>query len=88
MVEDFLTSELPTIKAVQGDATYLVWLDLAELHDTGKNVAVKLREKTGLYVSDGGEFGTGGEHFLRMNIACPKSICTDGLNRLKKGIMS
>lgn len=88
MVEDFLASELPSVKAVQGDATYLVWLDLMELHDTGKNVAVKLREKTGLYVSDGGEFGTGGEHFLRMNIACPKSICTDGLNRLKKGIMS
>lgn len=85
-VEDFLAKELPEIKAVKGDATYLVWLDISALSETGRNVAAYLRRKTGLFLIGGDAYGAGGEHFLRMNVACPKSVCLEGLNRLKQGI--
>ena len=49
-------------------------------------IAGKLRELTGLYLSDGVEFGPGGEHHLRMNIACPRALCEDGAQRLIRGI--
>jgi len=86
LVEVFLAKELPEIKAVKGDATYLVWLDISALPETGRNVAAYLRRKTGLFLIGGDAYGTGGEHFLRMNVACPKSVCLEGLNRLKQGI--
>ena len=45
-----------------------------------------LKRNTGLFLIGENVYGAGGEHFLRMNIACPKSVCLDGLNRLKNGI--
>ncbi len=86
LVEDFLANELPEISAVKGDATYLVWLNISSLQETGRNFAAYLRRKTGLFLIGGDAYGTGGEHFLRMNIACPRSVCLDGLNRLKQGV--
>ena len=86
LVENFFAGELPEITAVKGDATYLVWLDISSLKETGRNVAVYLRRKTGLFLIGGDAYGSGGEHFLRMNIACPQSVCLDGLNRLKEGV--
>lgn len=44
-----------------------------------------LRETTGLYLNSGSQYGTGGEEFLRMNLACPRSIVEDGLKRLLEG---
>jgi cystathionine beta-lyase len=87
-VENFLAEELTEISAVKGDATYLVWLDISSLKETGRNFAAYLRRKTGLFLIGGDAYGSGGEHFLRMNIACPRSICLDGLNRLKQGVKS
>ena len=49
-----------------------------------RNLAAFIREKTGLYLSDGEEYGAKG--FLRMNVACPRSYVEDGLRRLEKGI--
>jgi cystathionine beta-lyase len=86
LVENFLATELPEISAVKGDATYLVWLDISSLQETGRNFAAYLRRKTGLFLIGGNAYGSGGEHFLRMNIACPRSVCLDGLNRLKQGV--
>lgn len=45
-----------------------------------------IREKSGLYLSSGEIYGSGGENFLRLNIATPKANLLDGLERLKKVI--
>lgn len=87
-VTEFLKKEVPKIKAVETEATYLMWLDISQVSDSGRKFAAYLRAKTGLFVTGGEAYGTGGEHFLRMNVACPKSICMDGLNRLKAGAES
>lgn len=52
--------------------------------NSSMNLADFIRKETGLYLSDGEEYGEAG--FLRMNIACPKSVLCDGLERLEKGI--
>ena len=39
-----------------------------------------------LFVSDGMQYGPGGEHHLRMNIACPRALCEEGTRRLIKGL--
>ena len=47
-----------------------------------------LRRKAGLFLSDGNIYGGNGRDFLRMNLACPRVTLMDGLERLKKGIIS
>lgn len=86
LVRDFLQRELPQIGAVPSQATYLLWLDCRALPGTAAEVARFLREKTGLVLSAGGQFGGNGGSFLRMNTACPRAVLQDGLNRLREGI--
>ena len=85
-VEDFLLKEIPEIKAVRGEATYLIWLDVSEVKGDVSDFGASLRAKTGLFLSPGYIFGEQGRNFLRMNIACPRSVLMDGLSRLKKGV--
>lgn len=78
---------IPDVSLVRGAATYLLWIDCTKLARGGsRGLAEHIREKTGLYLSAGEEYGKGGESFLRLNIACPRSVLIDGLDRLKKGI--
>lgn len=84
-VQDFLKEQLPAIRLVPGDATYLLWLDCSAVAEDTDAFASFLRERTGLYLSAGKQYGRGGESFLRMNIACPHTVLADGLNRLKAG---
>lgn len=105
----FLTENLPDIKPITADATYLMWLDCRGLkkggshaaHDCGEQENGQgkpcghstekpefcrfLREKTGLFLNDGSQYGMDGEGFLRMNLACPRSLVEDGLKRLLEG---
>ena len=86
LVGEFINQNLPKIKAVCSEATYLVWIDCKSLPGDGETICRYLREKTGLYLSEGRQYGKGGEHFLRMNVACPRSLVEEGLNRLQKGM--
>ncbi len=82
-VIEFLKNNIPDIKLIKSQATYLLWLDCSKLHKHSRELAADLRAKTGLYLSAGGAYGEAGDSFLRMNIACPKTLLNDGLNRLK-----
>lgn len=86
-VKEFLEKELPEIKLVSENATYLLWLDCNGVSgcEDASELAEFVRKKTGLYLSAGGQYGKGGEMFLRMNIACPRESVKDGLERLKEG---
>ena len=86
IVSEFIQNKIPKIKLVKSEATYLLWIDCGEIGLKSDVIARFIREKTGLYVSDGVQYGKGGEQFLRLNIACPKERLLDGLERLKIGI--
>ncbi len=84
--EDYIASDIPELSVVKGEATYLVWIDISALNASSKEFAAFMREKTGLYVSAGSAYGDAGDKFLRMNVACSRSILEDGLGRLKKAV--
>ena len=85
---EFVKESIQQLRVVPSSATYLLWLDCSGLAGTAVGVAEYIRQKTGLYLSEGGQYGSGGENFLRLNVACPRSTLEDGLTRLQKGIMS
>ena len=74
------------MKAVPAQATYLMWLDCREITENVSELCSFIREKTGLYLTDGTNYRGNGGKFLRMNVACSKSILSDGLSRLKNGV--
>lgn len=85
-VYEFVEKEIPEISVVKSDATYLLWLDISKTGLESTEAASKIREKTGLFLTAGSVYGDAGKHFLRMNIACPKTTLEDGLQRLKRGV--
>ena len=64
-----------------------MWLDCSALTDDSVAFAQMIREKTGLYLSEGAEFGGNGRYFVRLNIACPGAVLMDGLQRLKRALV-
>ena len=88
IVREYLKNELPVIDLVESDATYLLWLDCSQLNVPSKVLSGFLRQNQGLFLSAGIDFGQCGDHFLRMNIACPQELLKDGLGRLKAGIIA
>ena len=87
-VKDYLAEELPIIRLVECDATYLLWLDCSALNVSSKVLSEFLRQNQGLFLSAGSDFGDCGDRFLRMNIACPEKLLMQGLGKLKGGIMA
>lgn len=92
IVREFLSDNLAQISALPCEATYLMWLDCthvikAKNFKNSSDLANFIRNKTGLYLSSGDIFGNGGENFLRLNIATPKKILHDGLERLKQALI-
>ena len=85
---EFVKENIPQIQVVPSHATYLLWLDCSSMAGSASDIAHHIRNKTGLYLSEGGQFGSCGEKFLRMNIACPRVTLEDGLKRLQEGIVS
>lgn len=85
-VRRFVAERLPMLRVTPSDATYLLWLDCGDVTDDSTRLAQEIRERTGLYLSAGAQYGHGGETFLRMNIACPRATLADGLERLERAL--
>lgn len=85
-VTTFLSNELPEVTVASGAATYLMWLDVSAVANDSVALCNFIRQKTGLFLSDGVEYGGNGNLFVRMNVACPDAELQDGLERLKRGI--
>lgn len=86
IVSEYLKRNLPELHLVSSEATYLLWIDCSALTDDALELTEWIRKTTGLYLSDGGQYGQSGKTFIRMNIACPKKRLEDGLDRLRKGV--
>lgn len=85
-VEDYLKENLPQIKPLRPQASFLVWLDCRGLrlqHDALIHLFV---DEAGLALNDGEMFGKGGEGFMRMNIASPRAVLREALGRLKDAV--
>ena len=85
-VDAFLASELPELRSVRSDATYLMWIDVGEIAEDSKTFCDFLRAETGLFVCPGTWYRGDGGRFFRLNVACPRVLLEDGLSRLKNGV--
>ncbi len=79
----FLKEKLPHLYLVPSEATYLLWIDVSYYSNDSITLCDYIRKETGLYLSDGNEYGQNGCHFIRMNIATTSKRVEDGLKRLK-----
>lgn len=82
----YIQKFIPELYVVPSQATYLLWIDCSKVCENSVELVQFIRQKTGLYVSDGLEYGENGKQFIRINIACPYQRVNDGLNRLRMGI--
>jgi cysteine-S-conjugate beta-lyase len=82
----YIQAELPSIKAVAPQATYLLWLDCRALQLDDDALKHFFIQEAQLGLSPGAMFGHGGEGFMRMNIATPKANVMAALAQLKTAL--
>ena len=85
-VEQYLAEQLPQIKMLPIEGTYLVWLDCSALGMTAAEREQWLWHEAKLWLDGGGIFGKEGEAFERINVACPRATLLQGLEQLKAAV--
>jgi cysteine-S-conjugate beta-lyase len=81
-LEKFFAENLPEVKAMRPEATYLIWLDFSAFGLTDEALSQKLIEG-GVGLNRGVQFGKQGSGYMRMNIGCPLSVLEEALIRIK-----
>lgn len=84
----YFKDKIPKIKVVKPQGTYLLWLDCRGLGLDDKALSEFMKVKAKVGFDDGFMFGEGGSGFERMNIACPRSILKEALERIEKAVKS
>lgn len=83
----YMEERIPAIKPVRPEGTYLVWLDCRGLGiEDPKELQKFFNEKAKVGMNAGYAFGPGGEGFMRMNIACPRSTLEEALKRIEEAV--
>ena len=82
-LRSYLNENIPSIKLIEPEASYLLWLDCRSLSIETEKLNKLLIEKAGLALNKGTTFGADGEGFLRINIGCPRSILQKALEKIK-----
>ena len=77
----YLQEHLPQLPVVKLEGTYLAWIDCESLGGSSKQITEKLYTY-GVWVNDGEMYGDPMNRFIRINLACPRSILTEGLRRM------
>jgi cystathionine beta-lyase len=86
MLRDYCKSQLPPVGMSPLEGTYLAWLDFRRYGFSREELRDRIIQKAGLALNDGPMFGPGGEGFQRMNLACPRAMLRQALDRLKAAL--
>ncbi len=78
---DFLAGHLPDIKVMRPEASYLIWLDCLAYGEDNQALYDKLRAAK-VELNSGIKYGSEGHLKMRINVACPKTLLREGLNRV------
>lgn len=82
LTQSFLADQLPDLKVFVPEATYMIWLDFAAFGLDDKSLREKMIHEAGLGLSPGIDFGPGGSLKMRLNVACPRSVLLNALQKL------
>ncbi|MFT4224662.1 MalY/PatB family protein [Dysgonomonas sp.] len=85
-VDEYLKANIPQIKAMIPEASFLVWLDCRELGLPQKELVSLFVDDAKLALNDGVMFGAGGAGYMRMNVGTPRANIEKALDNLKKAI--
>lgn len=89
---DFITAyfetRIPKIKITPPQGTYMLWLDCRPLGLDNEALTSLMKERAGVWLNDGYEFGEGGSGFQRMNIACPRPLLEEACRRIEAAVNS
>lgn len=85
-IEDFCSKNIPQIKPLRPQASFLVWLDCRELNLTHDQLNDLFVNKAGLALNDGEMFSPGGEGFMRLNVGTSRAILEESMEHLLSAI--
>lgn len=85
-IEEFCAKNIPLIKPIRPQASFLVWLDCTALGLNHNDLVDLFVNKAHLALNDGTMFGHGGENHMRLNVASPRSVIMDALKSLQTAV--
>lgn len=85
-VQQFLQQNIPTIKAILPEASFLIWLDCTALNLSQEKLIELFRDKAGLALNDGETFGSQGKGFMRLNVGCSRLLLEQAMQQLKEAV--
>ena len=84
----YMAQKLPRVRVFACEGTYLPWADFRPYIADAKEQQRVIRERAGVYLDDGSIFGAEGAGFQRFNLACPRSVVKECVDRLAEAISS
>ena len=85
-VADYVRDNIPAVRVVKPQASYLVWLDFSRLGLSHERLVDLLVNDARLAMNDGAMFGRGGEQHMRMNVGTQRSVLAEAMARLKAAV--
>lgn len=83
---DYCRENIPQIKPLRPEASFLIWLDCRELKMKQEDLVDLFVNKARLALNDGAMFGHEGEGFMRLNVGSPRVTLEKAMNQLKEAI--
>lgn len=83
LIGQYVEENLPGVRLVTHEGTYLVWLDFSELGLSEAALEQRIVHEAKLWLDGGGMFGAGGAGFQRINAACPRRLLREALERIR-----
>lgn len=85
-VDEYIKNNIPGLRIVRPEASFLVWLDFRELHMCQREIMDLLLDKAHLALNDGSMFGSQGEGFARLNVGTPRCVLEKALESLRDAV--
>lgn len=85
-VSGFLRENLPAIRLIEPQGTYLLWLDCRGLGLDDKELKRFFVTQSKVGMNPGTVFGAGGNGFMRMNIGTPRHLVIEALQRIEQAL--
>ena len=85
-LDSFLKTNIPEIRLIRPEGTYIPFLDCRALKMNAKGLQTFFVNEAKVAMDGGDWFGTGGEGFMRMNIATPRALLREGLERIERAV--
>ena len=85
-VSDYLKKNIPSIRLIQTQGTYLLWLDCRDLNMIDSQLEEFFVKEAKVGLNLGKSFGNGGSGFMRLNIASPRSVIAEALSRIASAL--